>query len=349
MSSMVGGLDLHRAQITFEIADTVSGEIWRGRLWNPDRQRVRRWLTQEVAGRADGDQVELAVEGCTGWRFVVEEITAAGYVAHLAEPADTMAQRGRKRHAKTDRSDSGLLRQLLQSGDLPESWIPPAIVLEWRERVRLYKALVDQRTQWVQRIHAECYQHGVAVPESQIRTEKTRCWLLGDTVELTTAARQRIGTAYSMIHAIDSHAQPLKKQLTSFGERQPACRALAANHYGIGGLIAVAVWCELGDCRRFTRSLQVVRHTGLDVTVDQSDRRRSNGFLSRQGPETLRWALYEAAKNSSHRVAPDHDYYASVKEAHDGKIAAMSLARKLARRCYHTLRALDPEVVYAMP
>jgi len=25
------------------------------------------------------------------------------------------------------------------------------------------------------------------------------------------------------------------------------------------------------------------------------------------------------------------------------------MARKLARRCYHTLREMDPEVVYAMP
>ena len=82
--------------------------------------------------------------------------------------------------------------------------------------------------------------------------------------------------------------------------------------------------------------------------MDQSDRKRRKGYLSRQGPEILRWALYEAAKNSSHRVAPDHDYYATVKNAHDGKIAAISIARKLARRCYHTLRALDPEVVYAM-
>jgi hypothetical protein len=63
----------------------------------------------------------------------------------------------------------------------------------------------------------------------------------------------------------------------------------------------------------------------------------------------LRWALYEAAKNSSHHVAPDHGYYAPVKDAHDGKIAAISIARKLARRCYHTLRALDPATVYAMP
>jgi hypothetical protein len=75
MASMVGGLDLHRRQITFEIADTDSGEVWRGKLWQPDRQRLRRWLTQDVAARAKG-QVELAVEGCTGWRFVVEEIIA---------------------------------------------------------------------------------------------------------------------------------------------------------------------------------------------------------------------------------------------------------------------------------
>jgi len=74
-------------------------------------------------------------------------------------------------------------------------------------------------------------------------------------------------------------------------------------------LIAVAVWSELGDCRRVSRSTQVVRHTGLDVTVDASDRRRANGYLSRQGPETLRWALYEAAKNYSHQRSPDHDYY----------------------------------------
>jgi hypothetical protein len=64
---------------------------------------------------------------------------------------------------------------------------------------------------------------------------------------------------------------------------------LVASQYGIGGLLAVAIWSELGDCQRFTRSEQAVRHTGLDVTVDQSDRRRLKGYLSRQGPEILRW------------------------------------------------------------
>jgi transposase len=226
--------------------------------------------------------VALAVEGCTGWRYVVEEITTAGFEAHVAEPADTQAARGRKRHAKTDRSDARLLRELLQRGDLPESWIPPSIVLEWRERVRLYKSLVDQRLVWTQRIHAELFQHGVAVPEAQIRSAATRAWLAGDDVTLTPAARQRVRVGYTMIDASDAEASPLKEQLQRFGVRQPACRALVEHHYGIGGLLAVAVWSELGDCRRFTRSEQAVRHTGLDVTVDASDLRRAGGFLSRQ-------------------------------------------------------------------
>jgi transposase len=346
---MVFGLDLHRQQITFDAVDTASGELWRGRVWQPDRERVRGWLCHDVAGRANGQPVAMAVEGCTGWRYVVEEITAAGFEAHVAEPADRQAARGRKHRAKTDRSDARLLRELLQRGELPESWIPPVIVLEWRERVRLYKSLVDQRRVWIQRIHAELFQHGVAVPEAQIRTPATRVWLAGKDVALTAAARQRIEVGYAMIDATDAVALPLKQQLQRFGMRQPACRALVDHHYGIGGLLAVAIWSELGDCRRFTRSDQAVRHSGLDVTVDASDVRRAGGYLSRQGPATLRWALFEAAHNASRHTSPDHAYYTKVKERHDGKLAAISVARQFTRRCYHQLRTMDSDLVYALP
>jgi hypothetical protein len=92
-----------------------------------------------------------------------------------------------------------------------------------------------------------------------------------------------------------------------------------------------------------------VRHTGLDVAVDASDRRRAGGYLSRQGPQTLRWALYEAAKNSSHQRSPDHAYYVKVKERHGGKIAAIAVARQFTRRCYRILRNLESDIVYAIP
>jgi len=49
--SMVCGLDLHRQQITFDALETASGEVWRGRVWQPDRARFRRWLAGNAGTR----------------------------------------------------------------------------------------------------------------------------------------------------------------------------------------------------------------------------------------------------------------------------------------------------------
>jgi hypothetical protein len=126
---IVGGLDIHRKQITFDYLDTVTGQVRRGRISPADRAHLRAWLAR-FAGREDA---AFAVEGCTGWRYVTEELAAAGVAVHLAEPADTAFARGRKRHAKTDPlTDCRHLRMLLAEGRLPECWIPPGHILECR-------------------------------------------------------------------------------------------------------------------------------------------------------------------------------------------------------------------------
>ena len=63
--SIVGGLDIHRSQITFDYLDTATGEVRCGQVRPADREHLRGWLAR-FAGR-DGD---LAMEGCTGWRYV---------------------------------------------------------------------------------------------------------------------------------------------------------------------------------------------------------------------------------------------------------------------------------------
>ena len=132
--AMVCGLDLHRRQITFDALEVGSGEEWRGRIWQPDRDRFRRWLREDMTRRGNGGPVALAVEGCTGWRYVVEEIEAAGFEPHLAEPADTQAARGRKHRAKTDRSDARLLRDLLAAGEF-------GLLINARRSAQLQKVL----------------------------------------------------------------------------------------------------------------------------------------------------------------------------------------------------------------
>ena len=80
----------------------------RGQISPADREHLRAWLAR-FAGRED---VAFAVEGCAGWRYVAGELAAAGITAHLAEPADTAFARGRKRHAKTGKTDARHLRML---------------------------------------------------------------------------------------------------------------------------------------------------------------------------------------------------------------------------------------------
>ena len=334
---IVGAFDVHRRQLTFDYLDTVSGEVRRGRIVPADREHLRVWLAR-FAGQ---DDVHFALEGCTGWRYVCEELAAAGITPHLAETADTAALRGRKRHAKTDKTDSRHLRVHLAAGDLPESWIAPEHVLEARAVVRLYKDLLDERGGWHQRVAATLFHQGTPAIGS-MSTAAGR-----DAVaraELSAAGRQAVETALRQIDRLTGELDPLRRQLGMLSRRQPGCRALRAQ-FGVGPVTSVAIWAELGDVRRFGNSDDVVRHTGLDITIYSSDGKRSAGHLARQGPPLLRWALYEAAKCAARPAAPDHRYYAATRDRRTGGLATLSVARKLARRCYHTLRELDEEAM----
>ncbi|MGH3516108.1 MAG: IS110 family transposase [Haloechinothrix sp.] len=331
--TIVGGFDVHRQQITFDYVDTDTGLVRWGEIRPATRRTVRHWLAEHVV---PGDS-EFSVEGCTGWRYVVEELNAAAAVPHLAEPAETATLRGPKKRAKTDRADARLLRTLLYEGRLPESWIPPAQVLEIRTLGRLYCALMDQRRTWQQRIHAQLFHQG-SPPIKALLTEAGRSSLAE--ADLSPAGRQMVDTALRSIDALTAEIEPLRRQLVAFARHQPGCRALQARHYGVGWLCAAIIWAELGDARRFHNSDAVIRFAGLDITVYSSDGKRSPGHLSRQGSPELRWAAFEAAKCAARPSSPDYRYYRTVAAKLDGKRPALAAERKLLRRCYHTLREL---------
>ena len=332
--AIVGAFDVHRRQVTFDVLDTGSGQVRRGQV----RPACRATLRQFLARFASEEQVAFAVEGCTGWRFIVEELERAGIEVHLADPAATADARGPKRRAKTDRTDTRQLREQLVEGRLPESWVPPPLVREIRAKLELYHDLREEHTAWVQRIHATLFHHGVPVIEGALSTAAGRARLAAGE-GLSSAGAQVVATALRVADALETELQELYRELARFARRQPGCRALAAQ-YGVGAVTSVAIWAFMGDTRRFSSSAQAVRHTGLDVTVYSSDGKRSPGHLARQGPPVLRWALYEAGCCAARSTSPDLDYYHATKERIDHKRAAISVARKIARRSHHILRGL---------
>ena len=336
--AIVAGFDVHRAQITFDALDSESGELRRGRIASSS-EAVRAWVES-----FEGKEVEVAVEACTGWLFVCQALAEAGAVPHLAEPAETSARRGKKRRAKTDREDARWLRTLLAEGRLPEAWIPPAHVREWRTRTRLRKTLVDERTAWLKRIQATLFQHGVpaeGVP-TRLTSEQGRRFLAR--LSLPEAARERIEVALALIDCLDSQLAPLERELRQLARRQRGCRALM-RHFGIGELTAPVILCELGDVSRLSASRKAVRFAGIDVGVHRSDRRSRPGKLTKQGSPELRWALYEAAQSACRASSPDHAAYLELRARMSHTRASLTIARKLARRSFHTLRELGPQAL----
>lgn len=334
--AIVAGFDVHRGQITFDALDSDTGELSRGRI-DSSRAAVAAWVE-----RFPGRRVEVALEAATGWLFVCEELAAAGAVPRLAEPAETAARRGNKRRAKTDRADARHLRELLSEGRLPEAWLPPAHVCAWRSRTRLRRTLVEQRTQWLQRIRATLFHYGVPSSEVPARLLGRQGRAFLERLELPPEASERVRVALAMIDALETQLGPLERELRRLARRQPGCQALLREH-GIGELIAATILCELGDVGRLSSSRKAVRAVGLDVGVHRSDRRSRVGKLTKQGSAHARWALYEAAQSACRRTSPEHATYLALKaRGLSHTRASLTIARKLARRCFHDLRQLGP-------
>lgn len=340
---IVGGLDIHRKQITFDRVDTETGELLRGRIAPADRAHLADWLARHVADRTG---VHLGFEGCTGWRYVAEELADAGVSAHLAEPADTAALRGPKRHAKTDRADARHLRQLLTDGRLPECWIPPVHVLEDRALLETYHDLRVEHTAWVQRIHAVLFHQGARRPCEGLRSVQGQAELAAiAAAELSRVGQLQVGTALGMLTAVEEHLGTLRRELVNAARHLTGARVLTARLYGVGPITALALTCWLGGAGRFPSARKAVRFAGLDITVHSSDGKRSPGHLSRQGPEVLRWCWYEAGKTHARIGAPDHDYDAQAQKRIDGKRAALSEARKIVRQACHILTELGDDAL----
>jgi transposase len=334
--AIVMGLDQHRAQITADWVDTETGEVSRRRISPAHRAGVRRFCEE-----FRGQELEVALEATTGWRFVAEEFRRVGAVVHLAEPAETAARRGNKKRAKSDRADARHVRELLMIDRLPESWIPSDHILDLRARVRLRHTLSHQRGEWQQRIQAVLYHHGCP-QRSNLMTSEGRGWLAAQ--PLPSAAREQLTVALSVIDALDAQLTPLDRELRAFARRQAGCKTLMGQ-FGIGELTAVTILAELGDARRFSSSRDAVRFAGLDITVHQSDQRRAAGHLSRQGPPALRWALFEASMCAARSCSPDYEYYSQAAERLGSNRARLSVARKLLKRSYHLLRELGEEAL----
>ena len=208
-----------------------------GQVAPADREHFRSWL----ARFGDPGEVAFAAEACTGWRYVTGELQRAGAEAHLAEPADTAAARGRKKRAKTDRADARLQRDLLAQGRLPECWIPPAHILECRALLECYHDLRAEHTAWVQRVHAVLFHQGAPAFHDLSRKD-AHAGLAGLARScLSPAGQLQIGTYLRMLAALEVELAAVRRRLLA------AARQLRGATVPAESIYAELTWAWIAD------------------------------------------------------------------------------------------------------
>jgi len=206
--AIVGGLDIHRAQITFSYADSVTGEVKNGKIENPHRAQFAHWLSK--LGTTD---VEFGMEGCIGWLYIAEELTSAGMGARVGDPAELAALKPRKKRAKTDRADARHMRVLLSDDRFPDSWIPPGHVAQTRSLGRLYLDLRNDQAAWSQRVHATLFHHGFPSLKGALDSGEGRTLALSYADEMDMINRHAVITGIKTIEYMTSEMKLLKQQL----------------------------------------------------------------------------------------------------------------------------------------
>lgn len=323
------GVDFHLRTQRICWCDTGEGVIHQFTL---DHQRddiarfYRQWATPATVG--------VEASGYAQWfhRLVEEQ----GHRL-LVGDAHAIRQFARRRQ-KNDRRDAELILDLLVHGDFPAVHVPaPASqeVLRWlrhRQRLVRMKTLLKNSVQAVALNHR--LQRGPSLftragreQLDQLPFSPAEDWQRRDGLELLDLVQQRIG-------ALDQELE----RCTAADARVQRLRT----HPGVGRLTALAMVHTLVPATRFDRSRRIAAYCGLDPQERSSGERVRTGGITKQGNRLLRTLLVEAAWSA---IRPGQDaelrrfYFHLLARRKPAGVAIVAVARKLALRLYHMLRA----------
>ena len=328
------GLDLSRKRVDFD-ARFVDGEPFLVGAVPPDADGLAGLV------RRLGDAEVLAViESMNGARFVHDQLEQHGWDVRIA---DAVKAKGLAPLAcKTDKIDAWVLAELARLDLIPEIWLPDPAVRAERERARFRLHLVKHRSALKNRVHSILIAHGVPNPSSDLFGAGGRRLL--QRLSLPEPWRSTTTTTLALIDVLDDQISACERELRTLG---------ADHHYvpllitcpGIAWILAFTIASEIGDITRFPTAKKLVGYTGLTPKVEQSGQSDRRGPLRKNGPDHLRWALVEAAHTAS-----QHPLYQPILERNrtrhgrkrGTKIAALTIARKLAEAIWHMLTENQP-------
>jgi transposase len=292
------GMDVHYkfSNVTFRDAD--GKVVSRQRLEHPDRQKLRRRLSQWPSG------IPVVMEASFGWGWLSDLLEEKGMNVDLSNCFKVEKMRKARGWAKTNKKDADLISLLpFEMSDWWKVWRAPVDVRNLREQMRFRADLVGMQTQVKSRIHAVFHRHGVFHEFSDLFGAKGRRFLaelcsdnpanlppealaaLRGHVMLVDHLRRQLAAVARVLHSQLS-TTPLTTQLKTIS--------------GFGLILSHVLAAEIGRIERFRNHKSLAAYSLLapraDDTGEEDPSHSPKGrHLGVRGNRTLKWAFIEAA------------------------------------------------------
>jgi transposase len=245
---------------------------------------------------------------------------------------------------KTDRVDAKELARMVRLNSVPESYVPTDEIREARALVRGRQKLVENRTEYANKIHGLLSDHGITQkvkPLSVKGRESLR--ELSLPTPWDTLLESYIEMIETLTDEIEQLDEAIEDRAGSLKETQLLMSIPGVSYYS-----ALMIYAELGEIDRFDRDKEAVSYVGLNPVIRESSDSRFEGGISKRGSGRVRWILVQCAQTAVHTCNDEYlsRFYDRLAGKKGSQKAIVATARKLLVSIYHML---DRDEVYDPP
>jgi transposase len=249
---------------------------------------------------------------------------------------------------KTDKLDARGRTRLQRTGTLPTVWIPPGALRDQRDLPRTRMVLTRERTRLKNRIHATLAQDGLRLEgASDLVGRRGRKWLQAALPVLPPHRRDATERLVAQRDLVTGQILAFEPRLRTVFAPTPELQLLRTLP-GVGWVLAVVLWLEIGDIARFPSAAPRAASAGTTPRGPASGGRLHSGQLRGDIHRYLTWACIEAASTLGlQRQVRPHRHVsrlaARIQQRKGHPKAVGAVARHLAEARYWILTKREPD------
>jgi transposase len=331
-------LDVHKKYTWARVENPQGERLYECRLAHAHgtiKNFIHRW--------SEGSSVPLETVG--NWYWVVDEIEAGGGKPQLVNARLAKLMMGMVN--KSDKLDAQGMNRLQRTGTLPTVWIPSSSVRDARELPRTRMVLSQQRRQLKNRVHATLAKYGYVVEGvSDAFGKRGREIVLELSSKLPAHTQQALQHVLDQLDHVTENLKAIEAEMIKVFAPCPESTLLKTLP-GVGEILAVVIWTEIGSIERFGRAEQLASYSGLVAREHSSGGKFRYGPVRRDVNVYLKWAFVEAANSSvlnCQRCGYEHisRLYQRIKARRGYGKAKVAVARHLAEASFWMLKKKEP-------